>query len=129
VVVKKRTSRVGYAAILLIALHAGPAWSASPRLLGQITATAAIIVDHQTGDVLFARNPDLELPPASTTKVLTAYIALRSERLGSSVRVSKFAASMQPSKIGLKPGWSVNVSDLVYAILLNSANDAAVVLA
>jgi D-alanyl-D-alanine carboxypeptidase (penicillin-binding protein 5/6) len=129
VVVKTRASRLGYAAVLLIALCARPAWSASPLQLGQVTATAAIIVDHQTGEVLFARNPDLELPPASTTKILTAYIALRSQQLGSNIRVSKYAASMQPSKIGLRPGWAVNVNDLVYAILLNSANDAAVVIA
>jgi D-alanyl-D-alanine carboxypeptidase len=61
--------------------------------------------------------------------VLTAYLALRSGRLASSLTVSRYAASMQPSKIGLKPGWSMNVNDLVYATLLNSANDASVVLA
>jgi D-alanyl-D-alanine carboxypeptidase (penicillin-binding protein 5/6) len=117
--------------LLLIAIVARPAWaqSPSPTLLGHVTATAAILVDAQTGEVLFARNPDLELPPASTTKILTAYIALVSGRLASSVYVSKYASQMQPSKIGLRPGWAMNVNDLVYAILLNSANDAAVTLA
>jgi D-alanyl-D-alanine carboxypeptidase len=87
------------------------------------------LVDHRTGDVLFARNPDLELPPASTTKILTAYVALESGRLADSVTVSRYASQMQPTKIGLLPGWRMNLYDLVYAILLNSANDAAVVIA
>jgi D-alanyl-D-alanine carboxypeptidase (penicillin-binding protein 5/6) len=115
--------------VLVIALYAGRANAASPTLLGHVTARAAIIVDYQSGEVLFARNADLELPPASTTKILTAYIALRSERLGSNVRISNYASSMPPSKISLRPGWSMNLNDLVYAILLNSANDAAVALA
>jgi D-alanyl-D-alanine carboxypeptidase (penicillin-binding protein 5/6) len=133
VVVTKQTLRLGWRlgcyVLLLVALFTRPAWCASPLLLGQVTATAAIIVDYQTGELLFARNPDLELPPASTTKILTAYIALRDNRLGADVRVSKYAASMPPSKIGLKPGWAMNMNDLVYAILLNSANDAAVTIA
>ncbi len=98
-------------------------------LLDPITAKAAIIIDHSDGRVLFERNADLSLPPASTTKILTSYIALTSNRLEESVLVTKYASSMPASKIGLRAGWWMNVNDLVYATLLNSANDASVVLA
>lgn len=127
-VVQKLRTQLAWV-VTAVALCVHPAPSAAQSQLDDITATAAIIVDYQTGSVLYARNPDLELPPASTTKILTAHIALRSGRLNNSVYVSKYAASMQPSKIGLRAGWSMNVSDLVYATLLNSANDAAVALA
>jgi D-alanyl-D-alanine carboxypeptidase (penicillin-binding protein 5/6) len=99
------------------------------RPVDRITAKAALVVDNTTGQVLLARNPDLQLPPASTTKILSAVVALSSGRLNESVWVSRYASSMEPSKIGLQPGWSMNVLDLVYAILLSSANDASVALA
>jgi D-alanyl-D-alanine carboxypeptidase (penicillin-binding protein 5/6) len=97
--------------------------------LSRVTARAAIVVDNETDQVLFARNPNTQLPPASTTKLITAVVAMKSGRLDRDVKVSKYASSMQPSKIWLQPGWSMNMRDLVYAMLLRSANDASVVVA
>jgi len=94
-----------------------------------ITAKAGILIDRQTGEVLWQRNPDLELPPASTTKVMTALLAIKSGRLNESFRVSAAAAQAPPSKIRVRPGWRLRLRDLLYAILLNSANDAAEVVA
>jgi D-alanyl-D-alanine carboxypeptidase (penicillin-binding protein 5/6) len=94
-----------------------------------LTATAAILVDSQTGQILWQRNPDLPLPPASTTKVLTALLAVKSGRLHDSFPVSKLAAETSPSKIYVRSGWRVRLRDLVYASLLNSANDASSVIA
>jgi len=94
-----------------------------------ITAKAAILIDSQTGVVLWQRNPDLPLPPASTTKIVTAMVALQSGRLDDSLSVTPEAAQAPPSKISLRPGWRMRLRDLVYALLLNSANDAAVVIA
>lgn len=111
-----------------IALYALPV-AAQHEVLEPLTATAAIVVDHTSGRVLYERNPDLPLPPASTTKILTAYIALSSGKLDESFPVSREASITEPSKIGLRPGWWMNANDLVYATLLNSANDATVVLA
>ena len=96
---------------------------------GSITATAAIIVDRQSGEVLWQRNADLRLPPASTTKILTGLLAIKSGRLSDSFPVSYEAAQASPSKIGVRPGWRLRLSDLLYAILLNSANDASEVAA
>jgi D-alanyl-D-alanine carboxypeptidase len=94
-----------------------------------ITATAAIAVDTQSGEVLFARNPTLPLPPASTTKLLTALIALRQLSPDSVLSVSTYASTMPPTKAGLKPGWRISARDLMYALMLHSANDASVVIA
>jgi len=96
---------------------------------GVITAKAAILIDNQTGEILWQRNPDLPLPPASTTKIVTALLALQSGRLDDTLSVTPEAAQAPPSKISLRAGWKMRLRDLVYALLLNSANDAAVVIA
>jgi D-alanyl-D-alanine carboxypeptidase (penicillin-binding protein 5/6) len=103
--------------------------AAAPAVATAVTAKAAILIDHDTGAVLWQRNPDLPLPPASTTKIVTATLALESGRLDESFAVSREAAQMPPSKISLRPGWQMDLHDLVYAVLLNSANDASVVIA
>ena len=94
-----------------------------------VTARAAILIDNQTGAILWQHNQDLPLPPASTTKIVTAMVALQNGRLADSLVVSPQAAAAPPSKAGLRPGWRMRLRDLVYALLLNSANDAAVVIA
>ncbi len=99
------------------------------RNLNIITARSAILIDNHSGELLWERNPDMELPPASTTKVMTAMLALQSGQLEESFAVSDEAAAMPASKISLRPGWEMRLRDLVYAILLNSANDASVVIA
>jgi len=94
-----------------------------------VTARSGILIDNQTGHVIWQRNPDLQLPPASTTKIVTAMVALESGRLDDSLWVSSDAALTPPSKISLRAGWRMRLRDLVYAVLLNSANDASVVIA
>lgn len=115
------------AAAMLLAVASSA--DARPVSLGRITATAAILINRQTGEVIWERNPDLQLPPASTTKVLTTLIALESARLNDSVSVSRSASMASPSKLYLKPGWTMRVDDLTYALMLKSANDAAEVVA
>src|SRR4029453_10131657 len=90
-----------------------------------LTARAAILVDGGTGAVVWARDADTELPPASTTKVMTAILALESGELGQAFPASLEAGSVAPTKLDLRPGQRLNLRDLVYAILLNSANDAS----
>lgn len=114
-----RAILVVVAALLPAAAHAQP----------DVTARGAIIVDADTGVAIWEQNPDEPLPPASTTKVMTAVLALQSHRLDQEFPVSANAAATPPSKIGLRPGQSVALRDLLYAVLLKSANDAAVVVA
>ena len=94
-----------------------------------VAARAAVLMNSATGEVLFAKEPHLRLPPASTTKVLTALVAM--ERLDPNARVlvSSQAASAPPSRIGLHPGDAALTQDLLYGLLLKSGNDAAETLA
>ena len=95
---------------------------------------AAIAVDAKTGKILFSRGADAQRYPASLTKIMTLYIVfqeLKAGRLSLNSRfvVSKHAASMQPSKLGLKPGSTIRVEDAIKALVTKSANDIAVTVA
>ena len=94
-----------------------------------VRARAAVVMDAATGAVVYAKSPDERLPPASTTKVMTAALALESRRLDETVTVSGLAASTQPTKVHLEPGDRVGLRDLTYAVLIQSANDASIVVA
>lgn len=113
-------------AVLAILVFATSAWSLSP---GRITARAAFLMNADTGTVLFEREAELRLPPASTTKVVTALVALEHKQLHDHLSVSPSASEVMSLKLGLRPGQTMSVQDLLYSALLYSANDASVVLA
>ncbi len=98
-----------------------------------IAAASAVLADLDTGQVLFARNGDHRRPIASVTKLMTALLVLRRADPGDVVTVSERAATavggIGISQLGLEPGERITVRDLLYALLLQSANDAAVALA
>jgi D-alanyl-D-alanine carboxypeptidase (penicillin-binding protein 5/6) len=95
-----------------------------------LTARAALLMDASTGKILFQKEADLRLPPASTTKVVTAILTLESGRkLSESITVSKEATRVPASKLYLRPGQNVPIEELLYGIMLASANDASMVLA
>lgn len=132
--------RVGFvvAALALILTCAGASLSPSPALaqlsLFQREKYAAIVVDAQNGEVLYARRADDERYPASISKIMTLYLAfdaLAHGRLspGDQVTVSSHAANQAPSKLGLKPGESISVDLALRAIAVKSANDIAVAMA
>jgi len=103
-----------------------PAAGALP--LPKVPASAYVIANAGTGAVLAAKDAHGLFPPASTLKVLTAITMLPLLKPGQLVRASKLAASAQPNIVGLTPGREYTVSDLFHALLLISANDAAVAL-
>src|SRR5438552_2291484 len=118
--------RSGAAAILLSSMLAAPA-TAQP-------VYEAIVLDAQTGQVLRELNPDVSTQPASLTKMMTLYLTFEALnqgrlRLDQYLRVWDYAATRAPSKLGLVPGESVTVHDVILGIVTKSANDAAVVLA
>jgi serine-type D-Ala-D-Ala carboxypeptidase (penicillin-binding protein 5/6) len=94
-----------------------------------LAARAALLMNPVTGEIVYAREPHLRLPPASTTKVLTAVVTLERLHPYSRVRVSPRAAGAVPSRIGLRAGEVVSTQDLLYGLLLRSGNDAAETLA
>ncbi len=91
-----------------------------------LRAAAAILMDAETGEVLFQRNPDERRPPASITKILTALVILDRGHLTDTVVVSPAAARIGGHRLGLRRGQRAVLEDLVAAILIRSANDAAV---
>jgi D-alanyl-D-alanine carboxypeptidase (penicillin-binding protein 5/6) len=117
------------AAVLAAAvpLGAAPAWAgpAPPRVP---TAAAAILVDARDGTVMFAKRPDEERAIASTTKLMTALLALHEEP-GEVFTAPAYNAMPAESRINLREGERMTVQDLLEALLLESANDAAVDLA
>lgn len=95
-----------------------------------IGAAAAIVVDEQTGQVLFASDERRRLPMASTTKIMTALLALERGQPAQMVKPRITAADMPGSSLmGLVPGEQLPLSDLLYGLLLPSGNDAAIAIA
>jgi D-alanyl-D-alanine carboxypeptidase len=110
--------------------RAGPAAPGAAALGPAVRATAAVLADVRTGRVLYARDAHRRLAPASTTKIMTALVVLERLGPGATVTVSAGAAALRTgSSIGLAAGERWTTADLLRALLLRSANDAAVALA
>jgi len=95
---------------------------------------AALVMDAETGELLYARNATSPKYPASLTKMMTLYLlfgALDSGRMtmNQPLKVSKRAASQPPSRLGLKAGKTISVQDAILALVTKSANDVASVIA
>ena len=93
-----------------------------------------IVVDANSGKVLHETNPDARRHPASLTKIMTLYLLFEQLEAGklkldSQLKVSREAAGQMPTKLGLKPGSTLQVEDAIKGIVTRSANDAAVVVA
>ncbi len=95
----------------------------------EIRSRAAVVMEASTGRVLGGKNPDLRLPPASTTKLMTAMVALDRTVLNDVVTISERASAISPVKANLRAGERMTVETLLYTALLKSANDAAFTLA
>ena len=106
-----------------------PLLSVSDGLAAKGHSRAVVAIDAATGVILFSQNANHRLPPASTTKLITAIVALENEPLSKVVTISRNAAQVGPSKVGFKEGDRITVEGLLYAALMESANDAAVALA
>lgn len=87
------------------------------------------VVDARTGDVLTSHAGNRELPIASTTKLMTAYVAMKEMPLGRIVRAQPYEAEYGESLMGLRTGERISVRDLIYGLILRSGNDAAHTLA
>jgi D-alanyl-D-alanine carboxypeptidase (penicillin-binding protein 5/6) len=94
-----------------------------------VSAKSFVIMDANTGQILLSLNPQMFIPPASTMKVMTAMSVMQHLKMDDKVPVSARAAAAPASKIGIKAGETYTVRDLLYALLLSSANDAARALA
>lgn len=100
-------------------LAAGPAFG--PPSVG---VGAAILIERESGRILYAKAPDRRLPPASLTKVMTALIALEAGSLDATVTVGSESVARRAPRLGLEPGDRLELRDLIAAMLIASANDA-----
>lgn len=103
-------------------------------MLGHGAGLAAIVVDANSGRVLYGRNEREQRHPASVTKVMTLYLLFEQLergrlRLDSPLMISSHAAAQAPSKLGLSPGETIEVEDAIKALVTKSANDIAVAVA
>jgi serine-type D-Ala-D-Ala carboxypeptidase (penicillin-binding protein 5/6) len=122
----KRAART--LATLAVLLAAAPAAAAErPPDIG--SAAAAIVVDGRNGEVIFAKDVDSRRSIASTTKLMTALLALERARPREAFTAPPYNALPPESRINLRAGERMTVGDLLEALLLESANDAAVTLA
>lgn len=119
----------GLTALVVGLLALTLAWPAVAQENGELTAKAFVIMDAETGKILLSDNARTLLPPASTLKIMTAMYVLNRLKMDDQVEVSAYAAAAPPSKINIKPGEVYTVRELMYALLLSSANDGARALA
>ena len=119
------TRRVCLLALVAVLLGAVSATAAPPR----ISARNAFLVQPDTRDVVYARAPGERRPMASTTKLMTALLTLERRKLGRLVTAAPYSPVGPESVVGLRAGERLTTADLLRALLLPSANDAAATLA
>jgi D-alanyl-D-alanine carboxypeptidase (penicillin-binding protein 5/6) len=113
-------------ATLLMGLPASAAVAAGPKL----DAKAWILIDPRDDSVLASKFPNKKLPIASTTKLMTAYLALKNLKPNQMIAAPSYHPSASAEiELGLRPGERLRVRDLLYGLLLPSASDAAETLA
>lgn len=95
----------------------------------QLYSLSAVLMDAQTGRVLYEKDGYTVRANASTTKIMTCILALESGKLDELVTVSKYAASMPDVQLGINEGEQYLLSDLLYSLMLESHNDVAVAIA
>jgi D-alanyl-D-alanine carboxypeptidase (penicillin-binding protein 5/6) len=120
-------------AIVLIALLLFPSDALARKYRRQkatrFSGTAAILMEANSHKRYFGQNIERRVFPASTTKVLTAIVVMENLSLDDVVKVGVRATQVQPTKLDLREGERYTVRDLLYGLMLKSANDAAIVLA
>lgn len=128
---KRRSVLIWFLVVWLLVQAAG---LAAPQVSFDVQAESALLMVPETGQVLFEKNPDEQLPPASIAKIMTLLLtmeALESGRisLDDKVRISARAAGMGGSQVWLKEGEVFTLEELLRAVAVPSANDAAVAVA
>jgi len=134
----RRIAAAVFAATISLTAYTGLFGAAPAQAYAQSAATspkyAAIVVDANSGEVLYASRADSPRYPASITKVMTLYLAFEAMEQGKlktsdRITISPRAAAQSPTKLGLRPGQTISVEDALRMIAVRSYNDLAVALA
>jgi D-alanyl-D-alanine carboxypeptidase (penicillin-binding protein 5/6) len=132
---RRRAGAALLAALLACALCCSAAAAAAKQPERQkeevpgIEARAWALIDARTGEVIAAHRGNRELPIASTTKLMTAYVTLKEDPLAKIVRAQPYEPEYGESLMGLRVGQRISIRDLLYGLILRSGNDAANTLA
>ena len=111
------------AAVLCVLAHS------AASALDDVSAHSAILIEQSCGDVLYEKNAHERMSMASTTKIMTALCAIESGDLSRTVTVNPSACGVEGSSVYLQPGDQLTMEALLYALMLESANDAAAAIA
>lgn len=114
---------------VFLSLFLCPCLFAKALDVGDISAKGAVLIEADSGSVVFEKNKDLVLPMASTTKIMTAIVAIENCSLEDEFTIPIEATNIEGSSIYLKEGEILTCKELLYALMLESANDSAVALA
>ncbi len=93
------------------------------------SGSSSIVIDSKTGRILYENNKDARLPMASTTKIMTALIAIENGNLDNYVKIPREAVGIEGSSIYLKEGELLTLRELLYGLMLQSGNDASIAIA
>ena len=124
---KNKTKRIIAAALVMAAVFMVGSGAFAQEV--DISAKGAVLIDGRTRKVLYAKTAHERLPMASTTKVMTAILAIESGNLDAIVTVPEAAYGVEGSSMYLRLGEKISLRDLVYGLMLVSGNDAAVAIA
>jgi D-alanyl-D-alanine carboxypeptidase len=123
---KKLTALIIFLIMILSPLAVNVKASSS---VPSVSADSAVLMDAETGEILYSKNMNAAYPPASTTKIMTALLTIEKCKLDDVVTVGKEPPLADGSKIYIFEGEQLKVKDLLYGLLLPSANDCAEALA
>ena len=116
--------------LLPMSVFASPITDAADALAQNgISAKSAVLIEASTGRIIYSKNANQPLPMASTTKIMTALVALEQMPTDTVITVVREAVGIEGSSIYLYEGETLTLGQLIYALMLESANDAAVAIA
>ncbi|WP_102345699.1 D-alanyl-D-alanine carboxypeptidase family protein [Bacillus sp. Marseille-P3661] len=129
-----RLLKVVFSFILLFTMFVGTGFAEESKVQLAENASSAILIERDTGTVLYEKAADEKLPPASMTKIMTMLLIMEALdqgkiKLEDKVRTSEYAASMGGSQIFLEPGEEMTVDEMLKGIAIASGNDASVAMA
>lgn len=114
---------------LLVILTCFCGFTYAPKKDINLKCLSGVVIDQDSGRILYSKNGDMVLPMASTTKIMTAIVAIEKSNLSDFVTISDKAVSIKGSVVGYKKGEKITLEELLYGLILRSGNDAAIAIA
>ena len=103
-----------------------PASQKNPAPLPEVKGASAVLMDANTGQILYSKNRHVRRPNASTTKIMTAILLIENCKMTDTIKASKNACETRYTSLHLKPGEKISAKDVLIGMMVRSANDAAV---